>query len=236
VNSTDPRVTPEALGAYFDDESTPEERAAVASALERDPELRAQLADLEVLRQGTVASLEAAAEGVPQARFEQIWDEIDRAIDREHRLRDAAERHAPFWARVGQVLRPVRWPMATLGIAGAAAVTALWVHPRSGPENNPSEVASVAPVSPAPRSENPTPPSVPAGPEAKAGTPAAELALAPASDADPGQLLGESDDAQIETIEFGGRVGRVEQVEGRRGTTTVIWVSDEEPAESERSL
>jgi hypothetical protein len=45
-----------------------------------------------------------------------------------------------------------------------------------------------------------------------------------------------ANDAEIERIEFGGRSGRISTIEGRRGTTTVIWVSEEEPVPSERSL
>ena len=47
----------------------------------------------------------------------------------------------------------------------------------------------------------------------------------------------ESNDADIERIEFGGASGRISHIEGVRGTTTVIWVEEEdEPADSERSL
>ena len=43
--------------------------------------------------------------------------------------------------------------------------------------------------------------------------------------------------AQIEQIEFGGNGGRIGQIEGKTGTVTVIWVTeDEDPADSERAL
>ncbi len=61
---------------------------------------------------------------------------------------------------------------------------------------------------------------------------------APAAPPMPGPLPApESNDAEIERIEFGGASGRISHIEGVRGTTTVIWVEeDEEPADSERSL
>ena len=47
----------------------------------------------------------------------------------------------------------------------------------------------------------------------------------------------ESNEAEIEKIEFGGRSGTISHIQGSRGTTTVIWVQeDEEPVDSERSL
>jgi hypothetical protein len=47
----------------------------------------------------------------------------------------------------------------------------------------------------------------------------------------------EPGEAQIKRIEFGGRTGTISQIEGNRGTTTVIWVTeDEEPVDTERSL
>ena len=46
----------------------------------------------------------------------------------------------------------------------------------------------------------------------------------------------EPGEAEIRRIEFGGRSGTISRVEGSRGTTTVIWVNDELPIDSERSL
>jgi hypothetical protein len=43
-------------------------------------------------------------------------------------------------------------------------------------------------------------------------------------------------EAEIERIEFGGKNGRIGTIEGKRGTTTVIWVSDEDTAPGLRSL
>ncbi|MEZ4430180.1 MAG: hypothetical protein R3A51_21065 [Nannocystaceae bacterium] len=51
-----------------------------------DPELKAELAELGLLRQAVITSLEAEAAAVPEARFEQIWDEIERTFDRDSRV------------------------------------------------------------------------------------------------------------------------------------------------------
>ena len=45
-----------------------------------------------------------------------------------------------------------------------------------------------------------------------------------------------SNDADIQQVEFGGKTGRITTIEGKKGTTTVIWVSEQEPAEAGRSL
>lgn len=42
----------------------------------------------------------------------------------------------------------------------------------------------------------------------------------------PAPALGE---AEIERIEFGSKAGRIGTIEGKRGTTTVIWISEDEP-------
>ncbi len=82
--STEPStgITPADLHAYFDDELMPDQAATVAEAIESDPQLQMEHQQLVGLRGTVNASLEAAAAAVPSARFEQIWDEIDRAIER----------------------------------------------------------------------------------------------------------------------------------------------------------
>jgi hypothetical protein len=221
----------EELHSYFDDEVDDDARARIESEIEGDAERRAELEELRLIRGAVTASLQAEAEQVPVERFEQIWDEIDSALDRETRLQEAADRDASVWARLAGWLRPVRLPLA---LAGAAAVIAIFVLRGQDPEVNKREgIASVTEDAkmPAPAAEpgSETPAMPPKDIEiAEAQTPT-EV------DSEPFPAP-ESNDAEIRRIEFGGKSGRISTIEGAKGTTTVIWISEEEPIDSERPL
>jgi anti-sigma factor RsiW len=221
----------EDLHSYFDDEVDDKARARIEKQIEGDAERRAELEELKLIRGAVSASLQAEADKVPVERFEQIWDEIDSALDRETRLQEAADRTASVWARLGGWLRPVRLPLA---LAGAAAVVAVFVLQGRDPGvNKREEIASVSEDAkmPAPAEEpvSETPTMPPDKIEiAEAQTPT-EV------DAEPFPAP-ESNDAEIRRIEFGGKSGRISTIEGAKGTTTVIWISEEEPIDSERPL
>lgn len=237
--STEPStgITPHDLHAYFDDELLPDQAATVAEALEADPALRTEYAQLRGLRSAVDASFEAVAQAVPSARFEQIWDEIDRAIERDARLQAEADRNASIWTRLWAAIRPVRVPV--LAAAAAAAVTLLVVDPGADGPNKAEPEASVAEASP---------PNEVATPDAEPPTdaPATKLAVVPPSPSpDPSPLAPEPEprlapmpvpqthEAEIHGIEFGVRSGRISNT----GTVTVLYVEeDETPTTSERSL
>src|SRR5690242_3407196 len=103
--------TEEQLSAYIDGELSPAERAEVDQWLARDPQARALVAEFGLLRGAVTAGLEAEAEKVPQARFEQIWDEIDRALDRETAAVPSTPATLSLWSRMLGVLRPVWIPV-----------------------------------------------------------------------------------------------------------------------------
>jgi anti-sigma factor RsiW len=221
----------EELYSYFDDEVDDAARAKIEKQIEKDAERQAELEELRLIRGAVTASLEAEADKVPVERFEQIWDEIDQALNRESRLQEAAERGASIWARLGGWLRPVRLPLA---LAGAAAVVAVfWLRGRDPGVNNQQGIASVIEdaKTPAPAEE----PGSDTQTMPPKETQIAE-ALAPTEvDAEPFPAP-ESNEAEIRRIEFGGKSGRISTIEGARGTTTVIWISEEEPIDSERPL
>jgi hypothetical protein len=224
-------------------------RALVDGDLEGDAELAAKLADLAFMRTMIVGALEHQADRVPEARFEQVWDGFEQALERESRLQEAAEAPPSLWQRLSAWARPLRLPLAVVGAAGAL----VFVFARSaGAPHETSEtddadagaVASNPPVSntrdegpsdagPAPQARNtPAPlapeplPRVAIAPE----PPSPEIAPEMFPQPEPGE-------AEIRRIEFGGRTGTISQVEGSRGTTTVIWVTEEDgPVDSERSL
>ncbi len=227
--STEPSktVTPQDLSAYFDEELTPEQAEAVALALAEDPALRSEHAQLGLLGGALRASLEAEAQAVPSARFEQIWDEIDRAIERDARLQAEANRNASIWTRLWAAFRPVRIPV--LAAAGAAAIAVVVVSQGASEPNNPESTPSVAEVSqPAPTA----PVAPPAQPDRLAEAAPREPAP-PAETKLPPMAVPDSNEAEIHGIDFGGKHGRISHT----GTVTVLYVEeDETPPNSERSL
>jgi anti-sigma factor RsiW len=208
------RTPPEQqLSAYIDGELDPGERAEVEQWLARDAEARALVAELGLLRGAVEASLSAEAAKVPEARFEQIWDEIDRALDRETAVLPPAVAAPSLWSRIVAVVRPVWAPVAATAVVAGVAVAVV-----SGggvtPAEEPAPVAVKAPAAPI--------------------APAPALAAAP--EADPAVPDPELHEAHIERIEFGGKQGRIGTIEGKRGTTTVIWISDDDAAPVGRRL
>ncbi len=237
----------EQLSAYFDDELDADLRAAVEADLERDPELAARLADLSFMRTIVVGDLEIQADRVPEARFEQIWDSFEDALERESRLQEAAETPPSLWQRLRAWAKPVRMPLAAAAAVGALAFIIARSVGAPGGEgdpgdeqvaaNTPDGAASEAPATGAEQAKapEPAPPESPApriavAPEADVEAAAAAAAAEVFPQPEPGQ-------AEIRRIEFGGQVGTISQVESSRGTTTVIWVTEaEDPVDSERSL
>jgi len=213
-------IPEEKLSAYFDGELEPAERQEVEQWLTRDAASHATLTELGMMRQAIDASLAAEAAKVPQARFEQIWDEIDRTLDRETAAHMPTVAAPSLWARMFGVLRPAWVPVAAVG--GVAAVLIVVVS--SGavtPANTDAVVASKPAL------------TTPSAPVALVDT---NPALAVAPDPESSFPAPDMHEAEIERIEFGGKNGRIGTIEGKRGTTTVIWVSDEDVGPGQRSL
>jgi negative regulator of sigma E activity len=232
----------EQLSAYFDDELENSMRALVEAELERDGELSAKLADLSFMRQMVVGDLEHQAERVPEARFEQIWDSFEQTLERESRLQEAAEEPPTVWQRLIAWARPLRMPIAAVSAAGVL----VFVFARSAGAPSEQDDETVAantqgdPASDAePDTKAPQPARVTPKPEAEpAQADRVAIAPEPSPQVDPEMFpQPEPGEAEIRRIEFGGQTGTISQVEGARGTTTVIWVTEDEgPADSERSL
>ncbi|MCA9691654.1 MAG: hypothetical protein KC636_18760 [Myxococcales bacterium] len=219
-------VGTKSLDAYFDAELAASQRDEFEQMLADDPELKAELAELGLLRQAVITSLEAEAAAVPEARFEQIWDEIERTFDRDSRLQQAADAPPSIWSRIARSLRPAWGPVLAVGGVAAAAVFFLARTPAPETANIDSKVASkdATPEVTAPKADKVTHPK----------SPATEPAPRLAAD-EFGQPSSEA--TEIQQIEFGGMGGRISQMEGEKGTVTVIWITEEEdPADSERSL
>lgn len=225
-------VTPQDLSAYFDEELTPDQAESIERALAEDLQLRTEHQQFGLLRGTVRAALDAEAQAVPAARFEQIWDQIDRAIERDVRLQAEANRNASIWTRLWAALRPIRVPVLTA--AAAATIAIVVVGPGSDAPNNPEDAPSVAEASP------PTPDAPVVTPPAHSERVA--LVEEPAAPGEPtapadGKLspmpVPEGSEAEIHGIEFGGKHGRISNT----GTVTVLYVEeDETPPKSERSL
>jgi anti-sigma factor RsiW len=211
------------LQAYFDGELDEAETAAMKSRLEREPDLQQHLAHMGLMRDLVGRSMEMRALEVPRARFEQIWDEIDRVIDHETKnARAAVQAPASLWARLGSLLRPFRVPL--LAAAGATAVALVAVQMAgSGPVNQDPPIASL-PETHAPKAATPDTSAKPETRIAKTEEPQ------PVADTLPTPRAAEAD---IQGIQFGGKQGRISHT----GVTTVLYVEeDDTPKKSERSL
>ena len=68
------------VSAYFDSELDAPSMQEVERALAGDPGLAEDLEDFGHLKSAIVAELEREAADVPAARFEQVWDEVERGI------------------------------------------------------------------------------------------------------------------------------------------------------------
>lgn len=200
------------LQAFFDGELDAADAERFARSLEDDAEIQAHLAQMGLMRDLVGRSMEMRAAEVPRARFEQIWDEIDRTISQDAR---PVEAPASFWQRVWSAVRPFRVPAFA---AAAAAAVAVFVMQGTGPDpvNQAQEIAS------ADESAGSAPHEL-QGPGPASTPPIAN------SEAFPSPRAA---DAEIHGIEFGGKQGRISHT----GVVTVLYVEEDAPQKSERSL
>ena len=230
-------VSREELALHFDGEITGAEAHELAAQIDADPELRDELAQLGMVQGLVQETLKRKAAQVSSARFEQIWDEIDRQLDMEA----AATRPAAgsFWSRMWEAIRPARFPLAAA--AAAAAVTRIVVSVSdkdvaadADGQNNPGAVASVEKpaAEPSATESEPKPSALPAGDRmavapAPAPTPTPEVS--PEADLPRPKKV----EAEIHGVEFSGHTGRISNT----GTVTVLYLEEEaQPKDTERSL
>lgn len=222
------------LHAYFDGELDDATATQFESELAEHPALKARFEDLQFLRSVVGKTLESAGEQVDAARFEQAWDAFDAHLDREARLKHAvAEPPVSIWGRVSAFIKtPVAWGVG--GAAAAAAVVFLVVGPGAGPSNTQMADAS---DQPAPNAKADEPEADAAPSLAPSPTHVADAESPKAPDAMTEFPLPEANNADVEIVDFAGHSGRISHIDGKHGTTTVIWVQeDDESVDSERSL
>ncbi len=234
-------VSRDELALHFDGELTGAQAHELAAQIDADPELRDELAQLGIVRGLVRESLTAKAAEVPQARFEQIWDEIDRQLTRE--TASAQPATGSFWSRVWSALGPVRIPVAAA--AAAAAATFLVVSFTGDDDTGPGASNIPGAVASTPQQADP---SLQRGLEAPAPAPADDrLAQAPIQPSPapmksslPADNELEEDmprpmkvEAEIHGVEFSGHAGRI----AKTGTVTVLYLEEEsQPKDTERSL
>lgn len=230
-------VSHQDLQRYFDDDLTGSENQELVAQFESEPALKAELEQLELLRGLVVRSSQAQAELVPQARFEQVWSEVERAIERDAREERAQRVSRSVWGRLWGAVKPLRVPvLAAAGVAAAAVLVVAYsdlmgnVAPSQIADASPRDVTAADETS-SEQAIAATPPRAPVPRRPSSGAGALELEE-PVDDGvqftppKPG-------DAELHNVEFAGRNGRVAQT----GTVTVLYVEEEvEPKDSERSL
>jgi anti-sigma factor RsiW len=202
------------LQAFFDGELDAAAAERMAKTVDRDPALRQHMDQMALMRDLVGRSLEMRAAQVPRARFEQIWDEIDRSISNDAKSPAAAP--PSFWARVWAAFGPFRMP--ALAAAGAAAIAVVALNFGSpDPVNQDAGIASVPETAePTPREVKPAPTPAPSPPAIAESFPSPRAA-----------------DAEIHGVDFGGKQGRISHT----GVVTVLYVEDDASAQkSERSL
>lgn len=205
------------LHAYLDGELSSADRAEVDQLLARDAHARAYVDGLRLLGRAVVASSDDEAARVPEARFEQIWDEIERTLDRDLRLQKAPAAAPSLWERLRGVFRPLLVPTVAVASVAAVAVVVVGALGDGAPTANNEPVVASKPLPSEPVPEDRTLAAV-------HEEPSVEL---PEHTGGP---------AHIKRIEWSGKAGRISEIEGKRTTTTVIWISDDEPGPSERPL
>jgi hypothetical protein len=199
------------------------EHDEIAARIDAEPLLRAEFEQLGAIQGLVREGLTRRAAEVPVARFEQIWAEIDRAIESDARARRSAPKPPTAWERAREAWKTAWVP--TMAAAAAAVLAVVLVQGRDD-ENEAGAVASVEP----PVETQPRTTRVAELAQAQAIEPRAETR--PPTDTltfpEP-----RATEAEIHGVEFGGRNGRIE----RTGTVTVLYVEEElEPPTTERSL
>jgi anti-sigma factor RsiW len=229
IGKTD--VSMEDLQLYYDGELPGAEAQELANRIEADPDLKAELERMSFFRDLVSAGLEERAAQIPEARFEQIWDEVERsAIELDAQKRGLVE-PISFWSRVSTMTRPLWIPLGAAGLAAAVTLMAVRGIQPLDHEQDSGTVASESAQSPTDREEA-TPRVVPdSGALAQAESmPSGSGDLGKESASLPPPTLGH---AEVKGVDFAGGRGQINQ----SGTVTVFIVEEVvEQEQSERSL
>ncbi len=198
------------LMAFADGELDLDERATreLEDTLAREPNARGKVDGVGELGDLLRGHLELSADAVPQKRFDALWREIDKGIDREAEPVKAAVPASAsdgFFKKVGRWFERYRGHVLT-GAVSAGAVAALALLLR-----NPTPEPGVSPT-------NPNNVAVGSG----SGS---------AGKGEPVLVNDRHQPAEIESLDTPDGTGTVFNLEDEDGSTTVIWVTPDDTVE-----
>lgn len=121
------KITPELLHRYYDKELSDAQALEVDKALRENPQLRAELGELQNL---SALLRDHAVEQAKSASFAGVFERIEQGITPQptwwERLNEAWQQRQPHW----------RWALP-LGVSAAAAVFLVWVLRTDSPSTPP---------------------------------------------------------------------------------------------------
>jgi hypothetical protein len=191
------------LMAFADGELDERESRELEALLGRDATLRGKVDGVTEIGEVVRGHLELSADAVPQKKFDALWREIDKAIDRESETaRDpakaAAVEDAGVLRRIGRWFDRYRGHVLT-GAVSAGAVAALALLLRNPAATGGGGIADGSANTPSTGSSQPT--------------------------------LVNYQPTEIESLDTPDGTGTVFNLEDEDGSTTVIWVTPEDTVE-----
>lgn len=205
------------LMLFVDGELDDATARALEERLPRDVSARAKVEAVGELGELVRGHLELSADAVPSKRFDALWREIDKGIDREREAAAEPAREVSRAPAAGMVRRIGRWFDRYRGhvltgavSAGAVAALALLLNTPGGPDGETRTVAD-RPIADRPIADRPPAERPPANP--------------------PVETMVTHQPAEIESLDTPGGTGTVFNLEDEDGSTTVIWVTPEDTVE-----
>ena len=194
------------LMAFADGELDEAASRALEERTSRDGATRAKVEGVHELGELLRGHLELSADAVPQKRFDALWREIDKGIERAHveaaepaRASASPAPAAGIWSRIGRWFDRYRGHVLT-GAVSAGAVAALALLLRN-PAATHGEIGGDGSGSAKP------------------------------SNSKPQQTMVTHQPTEIESLETPDGTGTVFNLEDEDGNTTVIWVTPEDTVE-----
>jgi anti-sigma factor RsiW len=197
------------LMAFADGELDETSSRALEDRLGRDPASRSKVDAVSEVGEIVRGHLELSADAVPQKRFDALWREIDKGIDRERAASPEAagvpaKAEPGVWSRMGRWFDRYRGHVLT-GAVSAGAVAALALLLRNPGATN-GELTN-------------------SGSAREPGSGGQVMVKSPTEPAQPAQPT------QIDELDTPDGTGTVFNLEDEDGNTTVIWVTPEDTVE-----
>jgi hypothetical protein len=182
-----------------------------------------EFAELTWMRSMVVAHSQSVAESVPQATFDILWKNVSPRLAEESTAPAKSSANWLAWVSSIFATNRVGW-----SLAGACATLALGVGLWTSA--TPGDEVAVARSGEAPK------PNQSYGAAGERSGEQGMQGMPPLPDRPGEQSFAGAEakavdaplaDARVERIEFGGRMGRISQIDSGRGVTTVIWLAED---------